>query len=62
MTMPDDKNGVVFELLKDSIERLIKSGANVIGVACNTIHFLFAKLPSYDAKILDILDCAVEKV
>jgi len=62
MRYPQDEDGVALNLLKDGIERLIKAGANVIGIACNTIHFLIHHLPNYDVKLLNIVDCTVSKI
>jgi aspartate racemase len=62
MKEPSDETGEVMSLLKDGIDRLIKGGAEVIGIACNTIHFLIHDLPSYNIRILNIVDCTVEKI
>lgn len=62
MLTGEDKSSNVFNLLKDGIERLIKSGANVIGIACNTIHYLVVKLPKYDITLIDIVHATIEKV
>lgn len=62
MKNPSDDNGEVMALLTDAIDRLIKAGANVIGIACNTIHFLIHKLPTYDIHLFNIVDCTVDKI
>ena len=40
---------------------MIQARSNIIGIACNTIHFLYDKLPRYDIKLLNIVDCTVHK-
>jgi aspartate racemase len=62
MIDPKDETGEAMSLLKDGIERLIKGGANVIGIACNTIHFLIHDLPNYNVRLLNIVDCTVDKI
>jgi aspartate racemase len=62
MKDPRDDSGEVMALLKDGIDRLIKAGANVIGIACNTIHFLIHNLPEYNIQLYNIVDCTVEKI
>jgi aspartate racemase len=63
MQEPRDDKNVVFNLLKDAVDRLSRAGANVIGIACNTIHFLIHKLPIYNnVSFLNIVDCTVEKI
>jgi len=62
MKDPKTTHQNVVNLLDDGIDRLIKAGANIIGIACNTIHYLLPMLPAYKVNLLNIVDCTVTKV
>jgi aspartate/glutamate racemase len=62
MRDPKDKHESLVRLLDDGIQRLIHAGANVIGIACNTIHYLIPRLPKYDIKLMNIVDLTVHRV
>ena len=64
MSVPqDDDNGILL-LIVDAIRRMKDAGATVIGIPCNTIHFLFEKFSHAfdDIRVLSIIDCTIDVV